>query len=175
MNTKDLGYQNTHKTLDTIGSIVSFFGWIVVIFGVVFILISLGVLGSGNGRGVSGIFGGLGILYGVGVILVGLLIVGNGQLLRTIGLIEKNTQLSFRINYMILQRVMGVEMESTSEDSEGGHINYDEWKGQLISLRPKFKDWNDEDIRSTYFYDRSFRNSISEEYRKGKKGDDPNP
>jgi len=111
MTLQELEYKNTHKTLDTIGSMVSFFGWVVVVFGVITILIGLGITGIGNNLG--GFVGGLGVLYGIVVILVGILIVGNGQLLKTIGLIEKNTQIGYRVNLKLLNKLGG--------DIEGHH------------------------------------------------------
>lgn len=156
MNLKQLGYQNTHKTLDSIGSVVSFFGWVVVVLGGG-IPILIGFVGLGSGNNIVGGLGGLSILYGIVGVLVGLLIVGNGQLLKTIGLIEKNTQLGYRINLQLLKRLSG---ETDEEDQD-----FEEWLERLKVVNSFVYNNNGEERIFEEFYQHDgFREGINEQW-----------
>ena len=71
--------------LTRIAGLLSTFGWLSVVSGVILFVVGLVTLESYDGLGATGLF------YGLGLILFGLLVVGNGLLLRVLAQIEINT------------------------------------------------------------------------------------
>ena len=104
------GFQNEHKTLDSISEFISALGWMIFIGGLIFGLIGFISLESYGGLGWTGIGGGLGLM------VTGIIIVGQGQVVKVIGLIELNTQRT----YLLLknQRTENSEVETKELASE---------------------------------------------------------
>jgi len=148
------GVQNTHQTMDTIASLMSAIGWVVVIVGAI-----AAVVAFSDGSGAVALAG---AGYGLAMAVAGFMLVAQGQLITVIGKIELNTQRTYQLLAMSPEDAVVSRSDEVAKDmamplGEIDSKEFAEWKAQLIEERPAFVNWEDQVLYDKYYKSGSIR------------------